>query len=637
MICIPSLECGCVNRLVKSNTMKNKIIYQFKDYLIKKYGKPLYRVSIDLALDCPHRDKTGNGCIFCTEDGAKARHLTRHLDLKTQVSEGIKYVERRYNANGNYIAYFQSYTNTNASVDILKKYYEEVLAQADFKMLIISTRSDCLPDDILEYLSELNNRYELWVELGVQSANDDTLKRINRGHDFSSVESAVKKLSALNIKTAAHIILGLPGENINDYRNTIHKLSCLPFSGIKIHNLLVLKKSPLAKVYNDINLHLMNEYEYASALIDIIRRIPSSWPLMRINADAPPENIIAPKWSLSKGQLLELIKNSMQQNGYMQGDLIEGSADDSDKDNDNDNDKDNDKDKDNDNDKDKDSDSKSIASFLKVKTNDDSFTFYHPVFRENFHSLAGAASEAKKKFIEPAMLKEKLQSNNKCINILDIGFGLGYNAIAAVKAVQKYGGKVKIISLELNNTPLTLAKDLYKEGTVEFDIINTLLHNNVWNSNSAGIEIKYGDARNSIRQIIEKIDIVFMDGFSSAKNPELWTFDFIREIVKKISQEGLIVTYSSAFPVRGAFLRNKLNVGTTKPFGRKKGGTIASLNTKNINILLSEKEANIVLKSTAGVSYRDPELNWPAKKILQYRDKLVKHLRNKGVPRWFKE
>ena len=591
--------------------LKNKVIYQFKDYLIEKYGQPLYRVPIDLALDCPHRNINGDGCIYCSEDGARARHLTRHLDLEEQVSEGIKYVERRYNANGNYIAYFQSYTNTNSSVDNLKKYYEQVLALTDFKMLIISTRPDCLPDNVLEYLSELNQHYELWIELGVQSANDITLKRVNRGHDFSSTENAIKKLSALNIKTAAHIILGLPGENITDYRNTIRKLSALPFLGIKIHNLLVLKKTPLAKIYNNINLSIMNEYEYASALIDVIRRTPSDWPLMRINADAPPEKIIAPKWSLSKGQFLDLIKNSMQKNGYVQGDLS----------NNNDNDKDN----------------KSIASFLKVKTDDNTFTFYHPYFKENFHSLAGAESEAMKKFIEPAMITEKLQNSTDCLNILDIGFGLGYNAIATIKTALKHKGKLKIISLELNNTPLTLVEELYDKNSLDINIIHSLLEHNSWQSDSAEIEIKYGDARSTIQQIGEKFDIVFMDGFSPAKNPELWTYDFINAIARRLTKNGIIITYSSAFPVRGAFIKNKLYVGTTKPFGRKKGGTIASYNKKNILIPLQEKETNIVLKSTAGTPYRDMHLSWSAKKIIQHREKIVTRLKSKGIPRWYKE
>ena len=595
--------------------MNKKIIYQFKDYLIEKYGKPFYRVPIDLPLDCPHRDKNRDGCIFCAEDGARAIHLSRHLDLKTQVKKGIDYVEKRYKANGNYIAYFQSYTNTNAPVEILKKYYEEVLSSANFKMIIISTRPDCLPDDILQYLSELNERYELWVELGVQTANDNTLETINRGHNFACTESAVKKLSALNIKTAGHIILGLPGEDINDYRNTIYKLSTLPFSGIKIHNLLVLKKSPLAKTYKEMNLKLLNEYEYASALIDIIRRIPADWPLMRINADAKKEDIIAPKWALSKGQFLEMVKSSMLKNNFCQGELTGKEF----------------------TPKEQNNSLNSINSWLKLKTDDGSYTFYDPIHKENYHTIAGAATEAVKKFVEPSNLKEKLQQTKNSINILDIGFGLGYNAIAAVKTALNNQGSVSITSLELNDTPLTLAKSLHTTESLEFDIISSLLLNNKWECNSNKIELKYGDARKTIQQISKKFDIVFMDGFSTTKNPELWTFDFIKEIVKRLKPDGVILTYSSAFPVRGAFSRNKLYIGMTEPFGRKKGGTIAALEQNDIEIPLSKKDCNIILKSTAGAPFRDPNLNWTAKEILEYRAKVMKRLQQKGIPKWYKK
>ncbi len=597
--------------------MKSKVIYQFKDYLIENYGAPLYRISIDLALDCPHRDLNGKGCIFCAEDGARARHLSRDLDLATQVKRGLKYVERRYNANKNYIAYFQSYTNTNASVDTLKKYYEEVLSLTDFKIVIISTRPDCLPDEVLNYLSELNNRYDLWVELGVQSANDKTLDLINRGHNFKTVTEAVNKLSLLKIKTSAHIILGLPEEDISDYRTTVEKIVNLPFSGIKIHNLLVLKKSPLAKIYNNLNINLMNEYEYASVLIDTIRRIPASWPLMRINADAPKESIIAPKWSLSKGQFLDLVTKTMIQNNFKQGDLLESTTDgyyii-----------------KQSENNKNK------TSAFLKVKTQDESYTFYHPAFKENFHSVAGAKSEALKKFIEPVRLKEKLKNRQK-IKILDIGFGLGYNAITAIKEAIASNGQLEITSLELNNSALTLANQIYPNETLDSVIINDLIQNHYWKNKNTSISLLLGDARQTIQQITDKFDIVFMDGFSPAKNPELWSYDFTRKIVKVLKTNGIIVTYSSAYPLRGALYRCGLIVGETEPFGRKKGGTIASYQKDNVLLNLVEKEKNIISKSTAGTPYRDPYLNWTAKRIFKFRDKVVKRLRHQGIPRWFK-
>ena len=458
-----------------------RTIYFFKDYLVENFGVPLYRIPIDLPFGCPHRNEKGNGgCIFCDATGARARHLKEKTNIADQIAKGIEYTERRYNANGQYIAYFQSYTNTNAPVKILRKYYEEALSCAKFKMAIVSTRPDCLSEDVLEYLKELNTEYNLWVELGVQTTNDKTLQTINRGHTFEATQKAVLKLSALNIKTAAHIIIGLPGESITDFSNTISTLAALPFSGIKIHNLLILKNTQLAKLYakNPKICRILNEYEYAKILIDILRRIPAHWPVMRLNADADPKNIIAPKWSISKGQFIQTVQNAMKENGYNQGDSLN-------------------KDISNDTGK------NSIAAFLKIKTDDNSYTFYNPVFKQNFHTISGARSEAQKKFIEPAEIEKKI-AEKPAIKILDVGFGLGYNAIAAINLnlhpkLKTKHHRIKITSLELNDVPLTLALDLYKKNSTEYKIINDLINSQKWTDNLNEIEIIFGDARNKYK------------------------------------------------------------------------------------------------------------------------------------------
>jgi len=217
----------------------SKSIYFFKDYLIDVYGKPLYRIPIDFALGCPHRINGEGGCFFCAENGSRAIHLQRNLDIHKQIDAGIKYVENRYSADGNYIAYFQAYTNTYAELSQLKKLYSTVLDYKKFKMLMISTRSDCLSDDVIDYLSDLNQTIDLWIEIGVQSSNDNTLKQINRGHNFDSVINAVNNLNRRGIKSVAHIILGLPGESEYDYFKTINDINALPFNAVKIHNLFV--------------------------------------------------------------------------------------------------------------------------------------------------------------------------------------------------------------------------------------------------------------------------------------------------------------------------------------------------------------------------------------------------------------
>ena len=586
----------------------NKIF--FKDYIVERFGRPLYRVPVDLPFSCPHRVAGGGkGCTFCPDDGARARHLRNSLDLPTQVSDGIKYLHRRYGKECGLIAYFQSFTNTNAAVDELRRHYSEVLKCADFAMVIISTRPDALPDDVLDYLSELNREYDLWIELGVQSANDRTLEVINRQHDFQAVKSAVAKLAERGIKSAAHVILGLPGEGPCEFRKTAEAIAELPFSAIKIHNLLVLKRTPLAKVYAEqqqkgrVKAEIehppilpMNEYEYADALLDFLKYIPDEWPLMRITADAAPEDIIAPKWWMKKGQFIEFIRERLE------------------------------------------NPEKSSEVMPVVTTNDGSVTLYQPEYKQHFHSLAGAESESEKKFIEPCELRKLLESGSN-IHILDVGFGLGYNVAAAANLANSIKkGKVVITSLEMDIRTVEAAATIAESSNSkeQADMLKALAADHRWSSEYADIRLLLGDARQRIMDVEQAVDVVFLDPFSHEVNTELWTYDFIRAIAKTLTKDGVIATYSNAFPIRGAMLRCGLHLGETPAFGRKKGGTIASFDSAKIETPLPEKEMNIILKSTAGVPFRDPSLQESREKICELRRKTVKRLHQYNIPKWYK-
>lgn len=572
----------------------------FSEFISKKYGHPLYRVPVDLPFSCPHRLRDGGkGCIFCPEDGARARHLQRNLNLDEQIERGIEYVRKRYGHNVGLIAYFQSFTNTNAPLKEIKKYYNQVLTSAEFEVVIISTRPDCLPPEVLSYISELNKKYDLWIELGVQSAIDSTLSIINRQHDFQCVKNAVNNLAERNIKTAAHIILGLPGEGISEFRRTATELVKLPFSGIKIHNLLVLKNTPMAGIYQKQQqgektgipeIKPMNEYEYAEALSEFLKLIPENWPLMRITADASPKDIIAPRWWMKKGQFIEYFKQKV------------------------------------------DNEQTSDSPLPKVETSDGSFTLYHPEFRQHFHSLAGAETEAQKKFLEPCEIRQKLESGID-IKILDIGFGLGLNAVSALEAAEEISkGKIKILTLENDSKTLKIAADL----NPDISILKSISEQQAWSGHHAEIKALIGDARKTIQTLNEKFDAVFLDPFSPESNQELWTYDFILKISGLLKEKGVIVTYSAAFPVKGALLRCGLKVGETPSFGRKRGGTIASFAKEKITQPLSDKETNIILKSSVGVPYRDPSLSKSRKEISAFRRKTVKRLQKKGVPKWYK-
>ena len=582
-------------------------LYFFKKYLEETYGQAMYRIPISLPFSCPNRvANNGIGCTFCAEDGSAARHLKDTLDLKDQVDKGIAYAQKRYGAKAPYIAYFQAFTNTYASVRILRKYYEEVLALGDFKMVMISTRSDALPDDVLDYLSELNEQYDLWVELGVQSSNNKTLKRIERGETFESVQEGVKKLAARNIKTAAHIIVGLPGEDINDFKKTARDISVLPFSAVKIHHLMVLKNTPLAKEYANGEFKTLNEYEYAAALLDILKIIPEEWPLMRITADSGEEDLIAPKWWMKKGQFLTFIESALE-SGALSEDFAE------------------------------------FSTIPKIKTEDGSFTFYHPKYKQHFHTLAGAQTEAVEKFTKPSNLENKLAESN--LALLDVGFGLGYNVFAAVKiALELYKSdtsspELNIHSLEFEIKTLVMSREIFAEGTLEREILDELIDKQSWTRDNCTVHLHLGDARTGVKMLQEtrlKFDIVFLDGFSPDKNPELWSYDFFRAINSISTEKAVMVTYSSAFPVRSGLLRCGLHIGETKAYGRKRGGTIAARDTSDIVEPLKDKDTAIITQSTAGLCYRDRNLNRQAGKIRQLREKTQKRLRAYGVPKWIK-
>lgn len=571
----------------------NKLFF-FKDYLQKRYGQQLQRIAIDLPLGCPNREQRfGNGCIYCAEDGNRAKHLQYNLNLTDQVESGKRYLRERYDARPPYIAYFQSFTNTYAPVKMLQRYYDEVLGLADFKMMIISTRPDCLNDEVQTLLESYRSRYEVWIELGVQTANDETLKLIKRGHDFGAVEKVVRQLAERQIPVAAHLILGLPGETPVDFAQTAARVADLPFSGIKLHQLQVLKNTELAKLYAQQGekwLVTLNEYEYADAAVAFLRQLPGDWVIMRLVADADANELIAPKWWMKKSQVIQLIIDKMQN---------------------------------------------TESGLTGVVTADGSKTLYHPAYRQHFHSIAGAVSEAELKFVKPSRLAERLK-NGENIRLLDVGYGLGYNSFAAVRAaIEQATGKLSIVALENDLRVLKAAAALDGIDPMEREILQQLYEKKIWRHEYVDLSLIAGDARITATTASGgQFDLIFLDAFSAEVNPELWTFDFFRLLKSLMKPQGMLLTYSSAYPVRGALLKNQFFCSEITPFGRKRGGTCAT-RTEMLNVpQLSTKEMNIIMQSTAGVPYRDPGLKHEREWIIEHHRKTVKKLRGRGIPKW---
>lgn len=570
-----------------------KQILSLKSYFQRKYGAPLQRIPLDPGLPCPHRNPDGSGgCAFCPADGSRARHLKAGMPLEEQVRRGIAYVQERYGAVPPYAAYFQAFTSTNGPVPLLRSMYEKVLSLADFRCVIIATRPDCLSPEIIDLLSSLTERYEVWVELGVQTANDETLRAVNRGHDFSAVEQIVPRLAEKGIKVAAHVILGLPGETAEDFRETARKLARLPLSGVKIHNLLIYRDTPMEKLYRSGKLKPMNEYEYAEALGEFLRLLPEGLVVMRLCADAPEEGLAVRSWWMDKGAF-----TSMFLKLFESGDL-------------------------------------SAESLKAVRTGDGSYTMYHPRYRQHFHSVAGAREESFRKYLEPCGIRESL-SAGETVSVLDVGFGMGWNVQAAVETAETLRkGRLRIVSLELDRSVAGLARDL--PGREEDPVIRSLAEYGEYCSEYAEAVILYGDARETVKTLTGGFDAVFLDAFTPETNPELWTSEFIAELKRLLKPEGRIASYSSAYPVRGALIENGFSLYESEAYGRKRGGTVASLLPVPDLERLPEKELMITTRSTAGTPYRDPGLTGTREEILQRHSDEIRKRRESGIPKWYR-
>jgi len=291
--------------------------------MLDRYGAPLHRVPVDFGFGCPHRRPDGSGgCTFCPEDGGRAELTASLTTLEEQIRAGIAFARTRYGAT-RFSAYIQAFTGTFAPASRQRAGYERLLRQYPFDAVSIGTRPDCLPPATLDFLCELNERIEVCVEVGVQTAHDETLRRINRGHDWTTAKQAIETLHKRGIAVAVHVILGLPGEVGRHFRTTAERLGKLPILGIKIHNLHVVRETDLAKMFREEPFPVYNEHEYGDILIDFLRRLPPAMAIMRINTDTPPARLIAPRWAMKKGQFRDYVVRTMKRRGAVQGDLFE--------------------------------------------------------------------------------------------------------------------------------------------------------------------------------------------------------------------------------------------------------------------------------------------------------------------------
>lgn len=286
-------------------------------YLKKKFGSKLLKLSIDGGFSCPNRKNEKSGCKFCSESGS-GEFTTKRKSITEQLNAQISFLKEK-DKNGGYIAYFQSYTNTFLPVEQLRKMYYEAINFPNVKVLSIATRADCFNEDIYNLLADLNKKIEVWIELGLQSSNENTRNNMNIGYSTETFENCVKKLEGLNIKTIFHIIFGLPNETAKDYKNTIDYVNTQKPWGIKIHSLYIQNDCELYKEYLKNSFKVITWNEYIDALIMAIENLDKDIIIHRLTGDGDKEKLVAPLWSKDKIKTIGEISKILKQRNSYQG------------------------------------------------------------------------------------------------------------------------------------------------------------------------------------------------------------------------------------------------------------------------------------------------------------------------------
>ena len=287
-------------------------------YLRQRYGKRLDKICIDGGFSCPNRDgKCGfGGCIFCGERGAG-----EHIDPTHSIGEQARERLKKSKTCDIFVAYFQNFTNTYAPVEVLKERYDAALIDERIKVLAIGTRPDCIDEDVCRLLSEYSEKYEVWVELGLQTASDETAAIINRGYKTEVFERAMRLLAKYGLKAVVHIIMGLPGESVADMKRTVDYVASFTVFGLKTHSIYVMKGTALEKLYLEKRYTPPTLDEFCEATAYAIARMPESVVIHRLTGDCPKGMLVAPEWNSDKTVVIDAVTKKMGELGLKQGSL----------------------------------------------------------------------------------------------------------------------------------------------------------------------------------------------------------------------------------------------------------------------------------------------------------------------------
>lgn len=297
------------------------------EWLRNKFGEKVFKISIDAGFTCPNRDgkiSTG-GCVFCSERGS-GDFAAGGSDLLEQFSRGREMMEHKWK-KGKYIAYLQAFTNTYGPIEKLRSVYSQLVEIEDVVALAIATRPDCLEDDVIELLKDLSKKTFLWIELGLQTASDETGRIINRGYETETYIEAMEKLNKAGIPVVTHVILGLPGEEQEQVMETINLVIKTGNWGVKLHMLHVLKDTKLEEMYLNGEVPVFEMQEYVKQIVDALEILPPEMVIHRVTGDGGRDSLVAPLWSLKKFEVLNEIDDEFIRRSSCQGCLYKKKLD----------------------------------------------------------------------------------------------------------------------------------------------------------------------------------------------------------------------------------------------------------------------------------------------------------------------
>jgi radical SAM protein (TIGR01212 family) len=561
----------------------------FRDYagfLRERYGDVVHRVPLDLGLSCPNRGADGSGgCTFCGARGARAVHLGDEVPpLSEQVRRGIEFARSRYGATS-FMAYFQAFTATYGPANTLRQLYGEALAAGEFRAVSIATRPDCLPDETLDLLAELAKTYDLWVELGVQTIHDETLKTIRRGHDAACAEQAAHRLAERGIPVVPHIVLGLPGEEVEHYRETARQLAGWPCAGIKVHNLHIVEGSDLARSWREGTVEVMDEHQYAAALIEVLRRIPASWPVLRLASDTPRQCLLAPHWWLDKVKFRQYVERQMHEHGWRQGDLLTPKP------------------------------VRKTGRGITGKT--------QPMRLPDITVTPEPHANAARALLDAVQLPEPIEEH--AYAVLDMGFGLDTLVVDALPDLLEAAGehRLRIIGFGEDRSLV----DVMRQRHPEFDRQLSFL--------GAGIDVRdgrgrarvyWGDPRRHLFRLRGRANVVLVEPRAVEANVALFSREILRRLGRLMDEPSVLLANSGSEVLRAALLRMGMTVGTADATQISGGGTVASWSPESILNPLSQEQTDACLHTLAGVPYRDRTLTWPPARIREHRDQVIARL-----------